>query len=253
MPESPPSHPHRAAVGKLTLSKATAWFLVVNTSVVGLGQLSEAIELISNGIDYTRSQFSNSVDYAMLNKIQVGNTVEYIENEFGSPQVSRSIDERTTANYFHKRKFLLTLFYRDNRIVAFTVLPLIDDFQPEVDRGSEFALGEFSYSEFSPENNGYRIDHSNTVSFYLELVESGRSSLFTGRYVGQLDYGMGPTSPLIEQLYEEEVFGEPDQIRSLQDNLRQQARPNFYGEGLLPLDDIEKSLLTTAEFRRYFE
>lgn len=245
------NHPALAKT-RISIGKTAAWLLVINTFVVGLGALSEAFELISNGVDYTMSQFSNSVEYGMLDTLNVGTTVQYIEDQFGTPQVSRSIDDTTTANYFYNRKFLLTLFYQDDRVVAYTYLPLIDDFEPTVISGSELELGAFSYSDFSSANNRYAVDHSNTVSFYLELVESGRTNLFTNSYVGRLDYGAGEPTALLETLYEEQVFGEPDQIQALRAQFRKDSRPNLYGEGILPLSSVEKSVLTTTEFRRYF-
>jgi hypothetical protein len=240
------------AKSKMTFGKTAAWLLIINTFVIGLGELSEAIELISNAVDYTESRFSNSLEYGQLEKVNVGNTVEYIEDVFGRPQVSRSIDDTTTANYFHNRKFLLTLFYQDDRVVAYTYVPLIDDFEPTVITGSDLALGDFSYHDFSSVNNRYVVDHSTAVSFYLELVESGRSNLFTHSYIGHLNYGTGEPTPLLEELYEQHVFGEADQTQVLQQNFRKDAKPNLYGEGMLPLSSIENSVLTTTEFRRYF-
>ncbi|MCP5160780.1 MAG: hypothetical protein H6999_07985 [Hahellaceae bacterium] len=221
---------------------------------VALGQYSEAVALIGDGINAVRSSFTHDIEYEMLGNVHVGNTQAYIENLAGTPQVSRVIADGLVANYFYNEKFLLTVFFKDERVTAYSLLPLVEDFEPKLGStgNNELALGRFTYAQFPANATQYMVDHSKTVSYYLENLESGRAGLFVNQYLGNLVYGKGEHSDLVGTFYDQEVRGDEEKQMATQQRIRTEMTPNFYGEGEIGVEFIEKSLLTEAEFRSYF-
>ncbi len=225
------------------------WGLFLMGLIVTLGQWSEAIDLINTAAEATRSRFTNTVEYERLQRIHVGNSIEYVEGVLGKPEVIRDIDEQVSANYFFDEKYLLTLFYRVNRVVALTILARRDDFNYAFDGDHELASTHFA--EF-PEPKEYAVDSANTGSYYVEALALGRVGMFFTRYLGLIDYS-GAKSEEIAKIYKADLLGEEHKIRSVLTKLRKQGVPNFYGEGELPLEALQKSLLTPVEFTYYRE
>lgn len=222
--------------------------------VIALGEYTEAVSLINEARENILVMFTNDLEYETLDKIHVGNTTAYVEELVGSPQVSRAIDAETVANYFYHEKYFLTLFYKADRIAAYLIIPLKGDFQLPVLKSDtlSLALSEFTYLEFPANPTHYVIDHSKTSSYYMEILDSGRSGLFVNAYLGNITYGIDDHPRIIGAFYEKEVHASNDEIATLQSELRSKTVPNVYGEGNLSLDLIEKSLLTATEFESYF-
>lgn len=222
--------------------------------VIALGEYTEAVSLINEARENILIQFTNDLEYETLGKIHVGNTVAYAEELVGSPQVSRAIDDNTVANYFYHDKYLLTLFYREERIAAYVVVPLIDGFQLPVlkTENKSLELSDFTYADYPANPTHYVIDHSKTSSYYMEILDSGRSGLFVNTYIGNTTYGIDEHPKIIADLYEKEVHASDEVIAALQSTLRSTTRPNLFGQGSIKLELIEKSLLTAAEFDSYF-
>jgi hypothetical protein len=237
-----------------------AWigFAAIMTPVaavfITLGEASDATFLLNEMRHSAIALFSNSVEYEMLEKVHVGITIAYAEELFGNPQVSKTIDEDLTANYFADDKYLLTLFYRGVRVDAYTLVPLVEDFAPEVDMGTNdtVALGEFSFTEARGTPQKSSVDDSRSISFYLESRESGPGGRVIDVYQGSVAYRSGGTASGIPQLYKADVRGDDASIEAARGELRRGGRPNLYGEGELTLRQIEKSLMTNAEFDSYF-
>jgi len=222
--------------------------------VIALGEYTEAVSLINEARENILVMFTNDVEYETLGKIHVGNTTAYIEELVGSPQVSRAIDEETVANYFYHDKYYLTLFYKADRIAAYLIVPLKDGFQLPILESDTLSLelSEFTYSEFPANPTHYVVDHSKTSSYYMEILDSGRSGLFVNTYLGNITYGIDDHPRIIGEFYEKEVHASDEDIATLQSDLRSKTTPNAYGQGNLTLDLVEKSLLTAAEFESYF-
>lgn len=231
-----------------------SYFFAIAASIMALGQFSEAVTLIEDGLDWAMSKITNEVEYELLDQVHVGNTEPYIEDLLGAPQISRKIDEQITANYFYNDKFLLTIFFLDGRVEAYTVIPLVDGFEPVVAEGEdmEFKMGEFSYANYPGNPQAYMVDHSKVTSYYLEILETGRTGLFFKVYLGNIVVRSEDANPVIVDFYNMEVNESDDVIYAGQKKLRTEVKPNFYGMGMLTLEQIEKSILTGAEFSTYF-
>ena len=242
------------AENSVFFSKFKGTFIAFLAIIMALGQYSEALALIKDGIDTIQSEFTHEIEYETLSKIHVGNTLDYMESLLGSAQVSKSINKDIDASYFYNSKYLLTLFSKDQRVIAFTVLPLVADFQPELMQASQiqWTLGSANFKSFPANPQTYVIDHAKTASYYLESLDKGRTGLFVQTYLGKVSYSAESESAQLVKLYQKEVHGTDEEILKVQKQLRETETPNFYGEGELGLELIEKSILTGAEFNSYF-
>lgn len=255
---SPESAPEPAPAPAQRPGFYTRGSAVVATIVwifIGLGTFSDASLLINDLRIELMSIFTNTYEYETIGKIHVGNTVSFVEEMVGEPQVSRGLGDGVSANYFFSDKYLLTLFYKDERVGAYTVLPLRDDFAPDISGLSDSigAIGEFTYSQLPAPPEHFLLDDSRTASYYIESVDTERSGRFLDLYMANLFYGVGGTGPKISALYKKSVYGTDEEIDALLKDLRGSVHPNMFGRGELPLAKIEKSLLTTAEFKDYFD
>jgi hypothetical protein len=236
------------------LQKFKVSFIAVAATIMALGQFSEAVTLIEVGIDWLRSKVTHTVEYEMLSQVHVGNTQSYIEDIFGNPQVSRAVNDTVVANYYHDEKYLLTVFIGDERVVAYIMIPLLDDFEPLIHDGGSFQwrLGKSNYTTFPANPQLYIVDHSKTVSYYLEGLDTGRTGLFVQNYLGKVSLGASAPSEMLVELYDVEVNGTDEEVLKAQNHLRESTQPNLFGRGTLSIEEIQKSILTGAEFTSYF-
>jgi len=237
-----------------SLDRFKVYFIGIAATIMALGQFSEAVTLIEDGVDSLRSRFTNTVEYGVLSNIHVGNTEAYIEDLIGNAQVSRAIDDEIVADYHYNNKFLLTIFNKDKRVIAYTVIPLVDDFHWEVSNTDEieWTLQVSTYSEFPANPKLYAVDHSKTASYYIESLDTGRTGLFVNSYLGNVSIGDRSQSMSVIALYNKEVTGTDEEIFTAQTKLRESTSPNLFGAGKLDLELIQKSILTGAEFSSYF-
>jgi len=241
----------------LFLNRFKGGFITFLAIIIALGEYSEAVSVIADTVDTVRSEFTHDVEYETLSRIHVGNTADYISDLMGSPQVSRSIAEGIDANYYYSEKFLLTLFFSQDRVTAYTLLPLLSDFNLEVsdhtrNEDKPWLLGLETFSTFPANPQTYLIDHSKTASYYLEGLDTGRSGLFLKGYLGKLSYTEASSSEEIAALYKLEVHGTDSEIAKQQALLREKETPNFFGLGEIDVSLIEKSILSGAQISNYF-
>lgn len=227
---------------------------VIMAAIVTLGQYSGAVSVIANGLDSLRSTFTHTVEYELLDQVHVSNTESYIESLLGNPQVSRAINDDIVANYFYNDKFLLTVFIKDSRVAAYTIIPLLSDFAPIIieNSGLKWILQESTYSKFPANPKTYLVDHSKTTSYYLESLDTGRAGLFVQNYLGNVSLTSTQETNLHIDLYDREVNGTDEEILKSQTRLREMSRPNLFGMGTLTLELVQKSILTGAEFTSFF-
>ncbi len=246
---------HASQLSKESLIQARTVFFGLVALIMALGQFSEAVSLIGDGWKSLQSKFTNDVEYSAIGKLHVGNTQSYVQSIFGEPQVSRQINDKITANYYYQKKLLLTLFIKEARVAGYTVLALKEGFSPNVATigDQHIQLGKFTYQEYPAMPTLYLVDNSKANSFYLENLESGQAGLHYKRYLGNVRFGSGQHSELINHFYKLDMMGvEGKPLETAQKTLRETVVPNFYGAGELGIELIEKSLMTDAEFSNYF-
>ncbi|GAA3947514.1 ETEC_3214 domain-containing protein [Allohahella marinimesophila] len=229
-------------------------FFAVAATIIALGQFSEAVTLIEGSLMKLQSRLTNTVEYDLLDQIHVGNTEGYIENLLGQPQVSKAIEDGIEARYYYDEKFLLTVFIADQRVTAHFVVPLKEDFTPVVvdNEAADFELQQSVFAAYPANPKTYVVDHSNTVSYYLEELDSGKAGLFFHTYLGIVSFTQSPADQNLVALYDAVVHGDVDAELGVQTSLRETSSPNMYGRGTLDLTLIQKGILTGAEFANYF-
>ena len=242
-------------VVKLAITEKVKNILVAMAALmIALGEYTEAISLVDDAVEYVQRQFTHDLDYELLAKLNVGNTVAYAEELMGAPQVARVIDEKTSANYFHTEKYLVTLFYRDDRVAAYTITVLDETFHPHISRESQLAVGKFTFTEYPAKITSYSVDFSKTVAYYMENQSSGSSGMFVENYLGTLDYAAGGADRNeLAALYKQDVHGSDDDQHNALQAYRKHSKPNFFGQGELSLQEIERGLLTLGEYKNYFD
>lgn len=221
-----------------------------------LGSYSEAADLIREGYTEVVSKFTHFYEYEMIEKLHVGYTVSYIEKLVGEPQVSRALGGGISSNYFFTEKYLITLFYyKEERVIAYTVLTLEEGFKPSISGLDDEIgrIGEFLYAALPAGPEKQLVAHSRVASYYLESIDTELSGRFLDLYMGTVNYGAGGTGTHIRSFSKSKVFGSDEELRAASAELRTHLRPNLYGRGDVPLEMIEKSLLSTAEFMDYFD
>ncbi len=236
------------------LHSSWKYFIAVAATIMALGQFSEAVTLIEDGVTSLRSRFTNSVEYERLSRVHVGNTESYIDNLLGNPQVSKAINDNIVAKYYFDEKFLLTVFIDDQRVTAYTAIPFVEDFRPTIVEEEDFSwvLLSSTYASFPANPKLYMVDHSKTASYYIEILDTGRTGLFLQNYLGNVAFGASADNSLVVDLYNKEVTGTPEEILETQNRLRKKLAPNLYGIGKLELELVQRSILTGAEFATYF-
>jgi hypothetical protein len=221
--------------------------------IVGLAQYTEAAQLIATAVEYFERKLTNNVEYALLDKVHVGNTATYVENLVGSAQVSRVIDEQTTAQYFCDPKFLLTIYFQNERVAAYTVISLAEGFAPSIFAGESLRLGGFSYQQFDEELTDSVVDSSKVVRFYLENLTTDRAGMFLENYLGNVEYGSGDLNAnALEAHYQANIVGNESEEQTTLKAYRISTKPNLFGRGELPLAKIQKGILTAGEYKTYF-
>jgi hypothetical protein len=110
--------------------------------------------------------------------------------------------------------YLLTLFYNDERVVAYTWVSLDEGFQPEVvlSSGEMGEIGEFVFADMPLEAKGYSLDDSHIVSYYLENLEGGQAAGLVDTYLGNVQYGAYGADEGIAGLYQAEVNGDQSSV-----------------------------------------
>ena len=184
----------------------------------------------------------------------LANTVDYIEAQLGKPQVSRAVGMDISANYFYDDKYLLTVFYRNNRVEAFTWVTLKDNFTPEIDttNNKKSPIGETRFIHSPYVVTAYSVDDSRIIRYYLEKLEGSRDNGFMDTYLGHIQYGAFAPADSLSDLYSAEINDQPDAVKLAREKLRNEETPNLYGRGNLPISVLEKSILSNLEFAGYF-
>ena len=242
---------------KLVLSPVKSFvqtvFIPVCVFVISLGSFSEAFLLVDDFRTMMKSRFSNDFEYETLSEIHVGNTANYVEELLGAPAATKTLEDGVLVNYYINEKYLLSGYFKGDRVAAYTVVAIVDGFSPEMAWYDGLRLGESSFGKFNDSPQAFTFDNANTNRFFIELSPNELSGFFQNSYLGAVQYGMGEVDQdLLNDLYNSDVFGtEEDTIKKIT-AFRKQALPNFYGQGELNIEIIQKGLLSNGEFLNFF-
>jgi hypothetical protein len=239
-------------------------FVSVALFIVSLGQLNDTIDLLSATYDKLTTNFTNQIQYDMLDSLNIGRTSEFIENIYGPPQVVKysQLQEYVQFQYYDIEKAVIIILTNNARVAGFVVIPTVDHFSPVTPYLQE-PIGLTSFSDSSSADNGFFLDANNLV-YYAEAQELAKQFLFINRVIGFVEYGMLERTLNDENLAttetREHIIHLNDLVNSGNETLlleelnqfRQTQSPNFYAYTELTPELIAESLLTRIEFNTYF-
>ena len=228
-------------------------FIPICVFIISLGSFSEAFLLVEDLMERLRSKFSNEVEYETLEKIHVGNTIAYLEDLVGAPAATKSINDDLDVNYYFDDKYLLTGYFKADRVVAYLVVPLVEGFEPVLPWNNEMNIGEGEFTDYQANIEYYGFDEANTNRYFVELAEQGLSGFLQNAYLGSVQYGLGDINiDALGELYRAEVHGSEEDFFAVINGYRSSTMPNFYGEGELDLSLLQKGMLSNGEFLNFF-
>jgi len=232
-------------------------FLFIAISIMALGQWADSKEMVEEAYVAAVSNFTHKYEYEELNTINIGSNVEYISQTFGSPQLiknSKYVDDISFAYYLND-KYILTLILKENRVTAYTISALEDDFIPNGLLNKTPSENKITVADNSKEMMDFTLDHNN-VDFFLVREEQGKDKLFINQYFGALGYqnDINVTSAELRKLYDQvNLEEESESIKAQALAISRKARNNFYGAGEVDLSVIADSVLTNFEYSFYFK
>ncbi|MCC5880605.1 MAG: hypothetical protein JJU03_12005 [Idiomarina sp.] len=246
------------AVGRRGAFKSVLVFITL--IVVTLAQWNGARMLMESVYSNFVTHFTHHLEYKQLEHVRVGANLTYLESIFGAAQLIKASTTEPALDYryYHSNKFLLTLAVDEDRIEGFQILSKLPGFQPNIIL-SDQRLNDVPFAQLHPQVGDFITDNSN-LRFYLERHQLGRLGLFMNLFPAHVSYGAehrsseANTNPqLLDDLNRSYLLGEEEALSQHLTELRLQATPNSYSFGRISLETAADMMLTTYEFRAYFE
>lgn len=243
-------------------STFTRTMAVVGLVIVSLGNFLDAKDLISDAWIAGFANLSHKYEYKSLSRVNVGSNLDYIKSYFGPPKLIKKskFHEKLTFAYYLEEKFILTLILEGERVSAFTITGLDENFIPPI-------IGRKSTNEESNRifDNFYEISEftvdSINVKYFLVEEELGIDKLFLNSFAGMIGYGNNKSFDrsklkIIYDLAIRELAGselESAELDERMDNFMQSTENNLYGIGEVELPAIADSILTNYEYSLYYK
>ncbi|KGJ99065.1 ETEC_3214 domain-containing protein [Thalassotalea sp. ND16A] len=257
---------HQTEVAKPSYVKRVQTSIMMFAAImISAGQWADtrelAIDLYEDGV----AIFTDQLEYEVINRINVGNSVQYVQSFYGEPQIIKrsKLNQSILFQYYTKDKYDLTLITSDSRIVGYSIYPKVDGFAPNIPFLEK--LGDSSLRKMSDQPGNYHYDINN-LFYYLESQELGKQQMFLTVIRGYLEYAAQPQPSKIavnyktsllssfEALNKQEMFATNDEeVLPILDELRKKVIPNFYAITELKTDIVAESLLTRYEYLMFTE
>jgi hypothetical protein len=231
--------------------------------MVSAGQWNDTKELFTSIYEDTLANFTNRFQYAMINQINVGNSLSYIKELVGEPRVLKRsrLDNDVAYLYYIEEKFDLVLLAKDERVIGYSIVAKEPGFFPTIPFSEE--LGTMNLLAANPKINQYNFDSSNLI-YFIESQELDKQKMFLTLARGYVEYGgrtksdsmpdgyHGDILSLISNLDKAETFGDsPQDIQRAVDDIRQYIYPNYFAITELEPKFIADALLTRYEYRMF--
>lgn len=232
--------------------------------MVFFGQFNDTKELLTGIYEDTTTNFTHNIEYEKLEKLTIGRTIQYVEDFFGPPEVIKNsnLSENVTFQYYEIEKAVVTIIVNRERVSGFVIVPIVDDFDPEIPY-VRAKLSETSIAFENESESGFFFDASNLI-YFAESHGMGKEFMFLNQVVGFVEYGeFARSGEEIEKSIESDILliktindlfalDEQDEMTKSMKQLRGNGLANFYGFTELEADLIAESLLTRFEFSTYF-
>ncbi|WP_413113731.1 ETEC_3214 domain-containing protein [Thaumasiovibrio sp. DFM-14] len=238
---------------RLDVIKAKSAIFYVAAMIVSIGNWNDTEAVLINAYQRVVANWTNTNEYALINRISVGHSYEYVLSSIGLPQAVKTsrIDPDLHFGYFNFDKFLLSISHKNNRITGYAIQALNTEFKADIPY-IEGALFTQSNNEMIEYPDDYFFESGN-VEYYLDAVEMGRNALFQQVLVGQYNYipehQLSPEK--IVSLDRGYVLNQKENTQSLKNDLRQQLANTF----IVFENDVDEALdmmLTRYEYAMYF-
>jgi len=230
------------------------FFVPVCLFIISLGSFSEAFLLVGDFFTMLQTKLSNIVEYDTLGAIKVGNTKDYIEDNIGPPRVIKLVEKGPNANYYYNEKYLLAIFYKEERVSSYMVVALVDSLKPQLPWDKTKLLGDNVFADFIDVPDQFHAEAAGTNYVYLESVDTGVHGGFLNAYLGSIQYGGGEfNTQMLEELNNASVYGDDEEKFASLAKYRKVAHANFYGQGDISLEQMQEALLTPTELNSYFD
>ena len=247
----------------------SAWKKVQNTILmiaalmISAGQWSDTKEIFTSSYEAIVENFTHRLQYEMLEKIHIGNSVNYVKSIVGEPNVIKrsKIDSNVQFQYYNEGKFNLTLISSDSRLVGYSVFIQKNDFVPKIPFSEN--LGSLSISNAHKSQGVYSYDIGNLI-YYIESQDLGKQQMFLTLMRGYVEYGATPSAKdnntdyvktlvsLIEKLDQKATFSDNEEEQSMVLNdVRKAIYPNYYAITELEPAILAEALLTRYEYKMF--
>lgn len=234
---------------------------MVAAIMMASGQWNDVKELYTSLYEDALAKFTNTVEYDLIDQINVGNGLEYTKLMVGEPKILKhsQIDKDVTYHYYLEDKYDLVILAKDQRVVGYSIVAKEHNFSPEVPFSE--VLGSVKLANIETKALTYYFDSANLV-YFIESQELGKQQMFLNLVRGYVEYGASSgksnkpdvykdkTLLAINALNKVETFGVGDADEALT-SIRELVYPNFYGITELEPRFIADALLTRYEYQLF--
>ncbi|MBL4942353.1 MAG: hypothetical protein JKY81_11910 [Colwellia sp.] len=243
--------------------KVQTTIMMIAAIMISAGQFNDTKDIFLSVYEATLTHFTHSIEYELIEKVNVGSSMDYVKSIVGEPHVLKrsKLNNKLQFHYYSKAKYTLTLISADDRLVGYSVFTLEDGFSPKIPFAEQ--LGEKSLAQAHKETGAYSYDIGNLL-YYIESQDLGKEQMFLTLIRGYVEYGAiaqeeevnenyrKQLAKTIENLDEKATFAENEQalVAPLK-KVRQAVFPNFYAITELEPVIIAEALLTRYEFQLF--
>lgn len=233
------------------------YFVAVALGFMAIGQWNDTKNIAIEVWELALSNFTHKYEYESLNHVNVGSNLGYISTHLGQPKLIKKSKYRENLSfvYYLEEKFILTLILEDNRVNAYTITGLVDDFIPYGLLDKQEKQNTVSIADNYTEFQDFTLDFNN-VEFLLVKEELGKDKLFVNQYFGAIGYeqNINVSKAEFRGFYEKLNMNDEDpSLLAEVKQLTKQARNNFYGVGEVSLSIVVDSVLTNFEYSLYYK
>ena len=235
------------------VAKAKSVVISIAAIVISIGGWNDTETVLVNTYQKIKTNFTHENEYQLIEKLTVGHSFDYVRQTTGFPQAVKAstIDRGVKFNYFYFDKFLLSIAVKENRVAAYAIQALQNDFMAPIPY-TEYTLYESSLAEIIKQPDKNYIE-SGSVNFYLDAIELGRDALFHQLMVGMYSYTTSNAlqTNTISKLDDAYLFDNTQEINSNLGLIRS-SEVNTFSISELPDDIVLEMMLTKFEFMSYF-
>lgn len=248
-------------------NKIKTSILLVAAVMMSAGQFNDTRDLAISVHDVVVAKFTHELEYELINKINVGNSLAYVKSQVGEPQIIKrsKILNGIVFHYYHKEKYSLTLISDEDRLVGFSILPNIADFQPKLPYRE--LLGNKTISNAADQSGKYAYDVTNLL-YFIEAEGLGKSAMYLTLVRGFIEYAaLAETNNDIEQT-KSALLGHLNSLQTAEETIddeliydkerdsiiskvRTSLHPNYFAVTELGIEVVAESLLTRYEHQAY--